>query len=220
MRRPLNMLHRVDAPPLKALRLAIDTLARAHRYRDTYTCQHEQRVADLAVSIGAIMGLLPGRLEILHLAATVHDIGKLGVPMEIVGKPGKLSDPEYALIQTHSAIGHDILVQLRAPFPIADIIFQHHERLDGSGYPRGLTGAAILTEARILAVADVFDAMSSYRPYRAALAEDFVLGEMHQMSGHSLDRDAVEACARHVLSDKALDPAVASLVASARGQES
>lgn len=216
----MTMLHRADTSLLKALRPAIDMLARAHRYRDAHTCLHQERVADFAASIGAIMGLPTGRLEVLHLAATIHDIGKLGVPTEIVGKPGTLSDPEYALVQTHCAIGHDILMQLRAPFPIADIVFQHHERLDGSGYPRGVKGDAILVEARILAVADVFDAMSSYRPYRAALSEDFVLGELHQMSGHALDRDAVEACARYVLSGKAIHPAVASLVAATSGQNS
>jgi HD-GYP domain-containing protein (c-di-GMP phosphodiesterase class II) len=216
----VNMLHRADTPLLKALRPAVHMLARAHQYRDPYTCLHQDRVADVSVSIGAILGLAPSRLEILHLAAMVHDIGKLGVPAEIVGKPGKLSDPEFALVQTHCAIGHDILVQLNAPFPIAEIVHQHHERRDGSGYPRGLKGSAILREASILAVADVFDAMSSYRPYRAALSEDFVLGELQQMAGHALDRDAVNACVYHVMSGKAVHPAVASLVEAAAGQES
>src|SRR5579863_7441922 len=157
-------------------------LSRAHHYRDQLTCHHEERVAHLAVSIGTMMHLRPPRLEILRLAAMVHDIGQLGIPAEIVGKPGKLSDSEYSLAQTHCDIGHDILAHLRAPFPIADIVHQHHERLDGSGYPRGLHGAAILEEARILAVADTYDAMSSYRPYRAPLSEDFVLRELHQMA--------------------------------------
>jgi HD-GYP domain-containing protein (c-di-GMP phosphodiesterase class II) len=216
----MNTSHRADTPLLKALRPAVDMLARAHRYRDAYTCQHQERVAVLAASIGAIVGLPSSRIEILHLAATVHDIGKLGVPSEIVGKPGKLSEPEFALVQTHCAIGHDILLQLRAPFPIAEIVLQHHERLDGSGYPRGLKGAATLAEARILAVADTFDAMSSYRPYRAALPEDFALAELHQMAGRLLDREAVEACTRHVLSGKAVHPAAASLVAPAAGHDS
>jgi HD-GYP domain-containing protein (c-di-GMP phosphodiesterase class II) len=204
------MLHRADTPLLHSLRHAIDALATAHSHRDLYAHHHEDRVAELAVSIGAGMGLSPTRLEVLGFAARVHDIGKLGIPTEIVSKPGKLSDPENALIQTHSAIGHDILLQLRSAFPIADIVLQHHERLDGSGYPRGLKTVAIMEEARILAVADVFDAMSSYRPYRAALSEDFVLGEIHKMAAIKLDQKAVDACTRYILSGKATHSAAAS----------
>ena len=216
----MTSLHRTDTPLLNALRPSIQMMARAHQYRDPFTCQHQERVAQFAVSIGAAMGMPALRLEILYLAAIVHDIGKLGIPAEIIGKPGRLSDPEYALVQTHSAIGHDILLQLHAPFPIADIVHQHHERADGSGYPRGLRGEAILEEARILAVADIFDAMSSYRPYRAALSEDFVLGELHKMAGHLLDRRAVDAFARHVLRGGGLHPAPTSLVEATAGQQS
>ena len=158
--------HRDETPLLKALRPAIATLARAHHHRDPYTCRHQERVAHFAASMGALLGLRRARLEIIYLAALVHDIGKLGIPAEIIGKPEKLSDAEYAIVQTHCVIGHDILQQLRAPFPIAEIVHQHHERVDGSGYPRGLRGEAILEEAGILAVADTYDAMSSYRPYR------------------------------------------------------
>jgi len=207
-----NALHLEDTPLLRALRDSIAMLARAHHHRDPFTCHHQERVGRLAASIGALMGLRPLRLKILHLAAIVHDIGKLGVPAEIIGKPGKLSDAEYSLVQTHCDIGHDILMQLRAPFPIAEIVHQHHERIDGSGYPRGLRGIAILEEARILAVADTYDAMSSYRPYRAPLSEDFVLGELHKMAGHLLDPGAVDACVRHVLSGTTAHPATAALV--------
>ena len=217
---PITPLHRDDTPLLKALRPAIAALVRAHHYRDPFTCHHQERVAHLAAAIGALLGLQPHRLEILHLAATVHDIGKLGIPAEIVGKPGKLTEPEYALVKTHCMIGHDILLQLHAPLPIADIVHQHHERLDGSGYPRGLRGEAILEEARILAVADTYDAMSSYRPYRTPLSEDFVLAELHRLAGHSLDRTAVDACVRHVLSGAMVHPATASLVDATTGQES
>jgi HD-GYP domain-containing protein (c-di-GMP phosphodiesterase class II) len=217
---PSSPFQREDTPLLRALRDSIAMLARAHRHRDPFTCHHQERVAQFAASIGALMDLRPPRLEILRLAAIVHDVGKLGVPAEIVGKPGKLSDAEYDLVQTHCDLGHDILMQLRAPFPIADIVHQHHERIDGSGYPRGLHGDAILEEARILAVADTFDAMSSYRPYRAPLSEDFVLGELHKMAGHLLDRRAVDACVRHVLSGTAVHPATASLVDAPTNQAS
>jgi HD-GYP domain-containing protein (c-di-GMP phosphodiesterase class II) len=216
----MHSLHRTDTPLPKALRPAIQMMARAHQYRDPFTSQHQERVAQFAVAIGAAMGMPAVRLEILYLAAIVHDIGKLGIPAEIVGKPGRLSGPEYALVQTHCAIGHDILLQLQAPFPIADIVHQHHERADGSGYPRGLRADAILEEARILAVADTFDAMSSYRPYRAALSEDFVLAELHKMAGQLLDRRVVDAFTRHVLSGTGLHPAIASLVEATAGQES
>ncbi len=211
------MLHRADTPLLKALRPAVDMLARAHRYRDPYTCLHQERVAKFAAAIGALMGLAPGRLEVLHLAAMVHDIGKLAVPAEIVSKPGKLSDAEFEIVRAHAEIGHDILLQLRAPFPIAEIVFQHHERIDGSGYPRGVRGDAVALESRILAVADTFDAMSSYRPYRPALTEDFVLGELASMAGGPLDRGAVEACTRYVLSGKAADLAAQPLVGALLG---
>jgi len=216
----MNSIHGADTPLLKALRPAIEMLARAHRHRDKFTCQHQERVAHFAVSIGAVLGLPVMHREFLRLAAMVHDIGKLAIPAEIINKPGKLSDPEYAIVQTHCSIGHDILRQLQAPFPIADIILQHHERSDGSGYPQGLRGDSILREARILAVADAFDAMSSYRPYRAALSEDFVLGELHKMAGHLLDREAVEALSRHVLNGGALHPAAASVVEATTAQES
>lgn len=195
-------------------------LARAHHHRDFFTCRHQNRVAHLVVSIGTLMELRRPRLEVLRLAAMVHDIGKLGIPAEIVGKPGKLSDAEYSLIQTHCDIGHDILAQLRAPFPIAEIVHQHHERIDGSGYPRGLHGAGILEEARILAVADTYDAMSAYRPFRAPLSQDFVLGELQKMAGSLLDRGAVDACIRHALSgasgasDSGLSPGIAMALGS------
>jgi HD-GYP domain-containing protein (c-di-GMP phosphodiesterase class II) len=216
----MNMLHRADTPLLKALRPAIDMLARAHRYRDPQTCLHQERVAGIAVSMGAIMGLAPSRLDVLHLAAAIHDIGNLGVPAELVGKAGKLSDAESTLVRMHAEIGHDILLQLRAPFPIAEIVYQHHERLDGSGYPRGLRGDAILLEARILAVADTFDAMTSYRPYRAALAEDFVLAELVKMADVLLDRAAVDACVKHFLSGSAVQPVPASNMSTTANADS
>jgi putative nucleotidyltransferase with HDIG domain len=156
--------------------------------------QHQQRTATLSAVIAEDLGLCQLRIAVLKLAASVHDIGKLAVPMEILLRPDALSDVEYAVIKTHSAVGQSILQRLESPFAIAEIAAQHHERLDGSGYPHGLKGADILLEARILAVADVFDAMTSKRPYREGLSVDFVLGELHEQAGRLLDADAVTAC--------------------------
>jgi HD-GYP domain-containing protein (c-di-GMP phosphodiesterase class II) len=185
---------RINARMLDALRPTIATLSAAHRYRDSFAVEHQERAAELAVAIGVQLGLGLQRLEVLRLSAIVHDIGKIAVPAEILGKPGPLSDVEYAVVKTHCAIGYDILRHLHAPLPIAEIAYQHHERLDGSGYPRGLSGEGILLEARILAVADMFDAMTSHRAYRSGLPADFVLGELHAKAGRELDADAVEAC--------------------------
>ena len=193
-----------DGSALKSVRAAIAMLRRAHHYRDAFTHQHQDRAAQIAVEIGRVMGLPTARLEVLHLAASVHDIGKVGIPPEIVAKPGQLTDAEYAIVKTHSGIGYDILRQLEVSLPVADIVHQHHERLDGTGYPRGLRGNEILLEARILAVADVFDAMTSYRPYREALAVDIVIGDMHLMAGTLLDKQAIEACERLVLTGSIL----------------
>ena len=188
-----------DARPLEAMRPSVAMLSAAHRHQDPITVKHEDRTAKLAVAIGVRLGLSPSRIEVLRLAAIVHDIGKIGVPRNILDKPGTLSEPEYAIVKTHCAIGHDVLQQLQAPFPVAEIILQHHERLDGSGYPRGLSGESILLEARILAVADVFEAMTSNRWYRVAFLPDFVLGELQAMAGRLLDADAVDACRDYIL---------------------
>lgn len=187
-------LRQDDRPALDALGRSIAMLSAAHGFRDPFTVRHQQRTAALCVAIGTRLGITPTRLEVLRLAASVHDAGKLALPTEILSRPDALSDPEYALIKTHCQIGFEILGILQAPFPVAEIAFQHHERLDGSGYPRGLRGAQILPEARVLGVADVYDAMTSKRPYRDGLPRDFVLGDMQRKAGRSLDADAVEAC--------------------------
>jgi putative nucleotidyltransferase with HDIG domain len=189
----------IDACTFDALRPSIALLSAAHGYRDPFTVEHQNRVAGLAVTIGSGLGLSAGRLEVLRLAAIVHDIGKIGLPAEILGKPGALSDPEYALIKGHCVIGYNILGNIHTPSAIAEIVYQHHERLDGSGYPRGLSGADILLESRILAVADVFDAMTSNRAYRPGWPRDVVLGELHTMAGRLLDPDAVDACRDFIL---------------------
>lgn len=185
---------------LDALQQSIRVLSAAHGYRDQFTRDHQHRVAHLAVAIGDRLGIGVAGREVLRLAAVVHDIGKIALPAEILGKPGALTDVEYALVKEHSVIGYNILKNLDAPAVLAEIAYQHHERLDGSGYPRHLTGADILPEARIIAVADMFDAMVSNRAYRPGLPRDFVLGEMFAMAGRQLDADAVAACRDIVLS--------------------
>jgi HD-GYP domain-containing protein (c-di-GMP phosphodiesterase class II) len=203
-----------DTPLLEALRPSIAMLSAAHGHRDPFTVKHQNRTAKLAAGIAVRLGLCPLRVEILRLASIVHDIGKIAVPADILGKPGDLSEHEFAIVKTHCAIGHDVLRHLQAPFPMAEIAFQHHERLDGSGYPRGLTGENILLEARILAVADVFDAMTSNRPYRPGLPADLVLGELHTMAGRLLDADVVEACRNCVLAGTSVAPGAADTLAA------
>jgi putative nucleotidyltransferase with HDIG domain len=164
--------------------------------RDPYTAGHERRVAELAVAIAAEMGMPPDELHGLRLAALIHDIGKIAVPAEILAKPGRLSDVEFNLIRQHPASGFDILEVIDFGRPVAEFVLQHHERLDGSGYPRGLAGDQVLPEARIIAVADVVEAMSSHRPYRAALGLDAALDEVCGQAGVKYDAAVVAACVR------------------------
>ena len=134
------------------------------------------------------------QIEGLFLAATIHDVGKINVPAELLSKPGKLTPLEYQMIQTHVQTGYEIIKSIKFPWPIAQIVLQHHERFDGSGYPHGLKGEAILPEAKILAVADVVEAMMSHRPYRQALGVDSALAEIEAGKGRLYDPAAVEAC--------------------------
>jgi putative two-component system response regulator len=194
-----NNVHRDDRSAIDSLGRSIAMLSTAHCYRDPFTVQHQLRTAELATAIAVELGLGASDIAILRLAASVHDIGKIAVPTEILFRPDALSDVEYAVIKTHSSMGEAILQRLETPFAVAEIVAQHHERLDGSGYPRGLKAAEILPEARILAVADVFDAMTSKRPYRDGLPVEFVLGELQGMAGRLLDGAAVAACRNHIL---------------------
>ncbi len=162
--------------------------------RDPSTAGHQRRVADLARSMAKDMGLSEEQVDVIRLAAIIHDLGKISIPSEILAKPGKLTDSEFDFIKLHSKSGYDILSAVELPWPIADIILQHHERLDGSGYPQGLKGEDILLEARILAVADVVEAMASHRPYRAALGIDEALEEISSKKGTLYDPGAVDAC--------------------------
>jgi HD-GYP domain-containing protein (c-di-GMP phosphodiesterase class II) len=162
--------------------------------RDPYTSGHQQRVAELARAIGREMGLPQDRVEGLAIASAIHDIGKISLPAEILTKPSQLSSLEMSMIQAHSQAGYDILKNVQFPWPVAQIVLQHHERLNGTGYPQGLSGDGILKEARIVGVADVVETMSSHRPYRPSMGVDKALAEISAKKGVLYDPDAVEAC--------------------------
>jgi PAS domain S-box-containing protein/putative nucleotidyltransferase with HDIG domain len=178
------------------LKEAIDSLASAIEMRDPYTAGHQDRVTKLASAVAAEMGLAPDRIEAIQVAGIIHDIGKLYVPAEILSKPTKLSELEYAMIKMHAQVGFTILSKIDFPWPIAQIVHQHHEAINGSGYPQGLMGKDILLEAKILCVADVVEAMSSHRPYRPALGTPSALEEIAQKRGILYDREVVDACLR------------------------
>ncbi len=180
----------------KALEGIIQAMAVAVETRDPYTAGHQQRVANLALAIGQEMKLPGNSLEAIYMAGVVHDVGKISVPAEILSKPTRLTDLEFALIKTHAQTGHDILNNVDFPWPIARIVLQHHEKLDGSGYPNGAKGGEILAEARILTVADVVEAMASHRPYRPALGISVALEEISRNQGTLYDAEAAEACLR------------------------
>ena len=162
--------------------------------RDPYTSGHQQRVAQLARAIGCEMGLSADRIEGLTIASAIHDIGKISLPAEILSKPSQLNSLEMGLIQAHAQAGFDILKSVEFPWPIAQIVLQHHERLNGSGYPQGLSGEDILKEARIVGVADVLETMSSHRPYRPSIGLGKALEEISSKKGILYDPDAVDAC--------------------------
>ncbi|MBE3125293.1 MAG: PAS domain S-box protein [Acidobacteria bacterium] len=176
------------------LKAAIDSLASAIEMRDPYTAGHQERVTRLARAIAEEMGLDKEQVEAIEIAGVIHDIGKLYVPAEILSKPTKLSDLEYSMIKMHAQVGFTILSKIDFPWPIAQIVHQHHEAINGSGYPQGLSGKDILLEAKILCVADVVEAMSSHRPYRPALGIQAALDEISQKRGILYDREVVDAC--------------------------
>ena len=180
----------------KALKGTTHAIAATAESRDPYTAGHQRKVTELAVAIGAELGFDQDRLESLQIAGLMHDIGKIGVPSEILSKPSRLTDAEMALIQNHPQMAYDILRNIDFPWPIAEFVLQHHERLDGSGYPNGLSGDQIRLEARIIAVADVVEAVSSHRPYRAALGLDAALDEITEGSGTAYDPAVVGVCVR------------------------
>ena len=175
---------------------AVEAMGAMIAARDPYTAGHEKRVTELAVAIAADMGQDEATIEGLRLAGLVHDVGKLTIPAEILNKPSLLTPIEFELIKGHSEAAYEILKSIEFDYPIADIVVQHHERLDGSGYPAGLSGNAILPAARILAVADVVEAMASHRPYRAALGVEAALDEIRAGAGTRYEAAAVAACER------------------------
>ncbi|WP_242470737.1 HD domain-containing phosphohydrolase [Thiocystis violacea] len=179
-----------------SLEQTIQVIADTIEERDAYTAGHQRRVASLCTRIAEELGLPADRVRGLHLAATIHDLGKISIPAEILAKPRRLSTMEFGLIKEHPAIGFEILKKVVFPWPIATIIRQHHERIDGSGYPLGLTGEAILLESKILAVADVVEAMASHRPYRSALGLEAALDEITTHRGLTFDASVVDACLR------------------------
>lgn len=178
----------------RSMRNTVQAIANTVEMRDPYTAGHQRRVAQLATAIAHELGLDTDRIRGLHLAGIVHDIGKIQIPAEILSKPGRLTDVEFRFIQLHSRAGYEILKDVEFPWPIKDIVLQHHERLDGSGYPHGLQGDEILLEARILCVADVVEAMASNRPYRAGLGLDVAFAEVAKHRGLSYDPLVVDAC--------------------------
>lgn len=180
----------------QSVRGLIEVLGRMIERRDPFVAGHQRRVSDLARAIAAEIGLSPKAVEGLGIAGQIHDLGKIAVPAEILSKPAPLSALEYDLVKTHAQAGFDILKGISFPWPVAETIHQHHERLDGSGYPRGLRGEAIIPEARILAVADVVEAMSAHRPFRPAHGLEAALHEINRNRGRLYDPAAAEACFR------------------------
>lgn len=172
----------------------ISAMSKIVEMRDPYTAGHQTRVAGLSSAIAGQLGLPGEQVNYIRIAALIHDIGKMYVPSDVLSKPGKLSDIEWQLIRTHAQGSYDILSTIEFPWPIADIVFQHHERINGSGYPNGLQGAAIMLEAKIIAVADVVEAMASHRPYRQALGIGAALEEIKQKKGILYDPLVVDTC--------------------------
>jgi len=189
LRETLNSLRKAVGTTIQVMVSAVET-------RDPYTSGHQIRSADLARAIATEMGLSQDKIDGIRMAGSIHDVGKLSIPAEILSKPTKLSEIEFSLIKEHAQQGYEILKNVESPWPLAEIVYQHHERLDGSGYPRGLKGEEILIEAKILTVADVVEAMASHRPYRPGLGIDAALNEIEKNRGISYDNAVANACLR------------------------
>lgn len=171
----------------------IQAMANLLEKRDAYTSCHQKRVAKLASAIATEMDFSDDQIRGLNLASSIHDVGKMIIPFEILSKPGKLNNIEFSIVKEHPKVAHDILVNIEFYWPVSQMVVQHHERLDGSGYPAGLKGETILPEARVLAIADVVEAMSFDRPYRPALGIGMALEEINTKRGILYDADAVDA---------------------------
>jgi putative nucleotidyltransferase with HDIG domain len=200
----------------KAMDGVIHAVSSVVETRDPYTAGHQRRVAELARAIAKEMGLSEWQTMGIHVAALLHDVGKVAVPTEILSKPGKINEYEFSIIKNHCQVGYEILQSIDFPWPVTKAVLQHHERLDGSGYPQGLAGEDIVMEARILGVADVVEAMSSHRPYRPALGLESALKEIKQASGVLYDSEVVDACLRIL---KRNEPEFDRLMAAAADHE-
>lgn len=172
----------------------VEAISKTVETRDPYTAGHQKRVADIAKEIAREMGLGRDVIESVDIAGQIHDLGKIAIPSEILNKPGRINKIEFELIKMHPQTGYDILKNIDFPWPISDIVLQHHEKYDGNGYPNGISGDEILIEARILSVADVIEAMASHRPYRAALGIEKAFEELRNNRGTSFDPDVVDSC--------------------------
>jgi putative nucleotidyltransferase with HDIG domain/PAS domain S-box-containing protein len=187
LKESLQSMRKTMGGVIQAMTLTVES-------RDPYTAGHQKRVSSLARIIAQEMHLSVNIIESIRMAGIIHDLGKISIPAEILSKPGKLTDIEFSLMKTHSQTGYDILKTIEFPWPVADIIYQHHEKLDGSGYPRGLKGGEILLESRILCVADVVEAISSHRPYRPSLGISIAVEEITKNRGIMYDKDVVDIC--------------------------
>ena len=185
----------------QAFESTIDLMTNILEVRDAYTAGHQRRVSQLAVEIAKEMGIEGAKMKGIDVASSIHDLGKIVVPAQILSKPTQLTDLEFSYIMQHPVVGHELLKNVDFPWPIADIVHQHHERLDGSGYPQGLEEEDIMLEAQILAVADVVEAMSSQRPYRPALGTKAALNEVKKYKGEKYNPEVVEACVKVMNSD-------------------
>lgn len=179
-----------------ALNGSIEAIARMLAFRDPYTADHERRVGRLAEALGVQLGMRKKSIDGLRVAGFLHDIGKVSLPIEILTKPARLSNNEYGMVKEHARVGFEILKGIEFPWPVAEGVLQHHERLDGSGYPQGLRGDEILPEAKLLAVADTVEAIASDRPYRAAVGIGPALEEIERGRGLQYDADVVDACVK------------------------
>lgn len=186
----------------RTLEGTVHALAVTAETTDPYTAGHQYRVSSLACAIARKMGLPEKQIEGIRIAGILHDIGKIYVPPAILNRPGKLVEIEFSLIRAHPSVGYNILKSIDFPWPIAEAVLQHHERLDGSGYPKGLKSEGIILEAKILGVADVVEAMSSHRPYRPAIGRDISINEISRNKGILFDADVVEACIKVLVEDE------------------
>jgi putative nucleotidyltransferase with HDIG domain len=172
----------------------IDAISLIVESRDPYTAGHQKRVAKLAVAIAGEMGLSEEKIDLIRMGSLIHDIGKIYIPSEILTKPARLGDLEFSMIKSHPTVGYNILNKVDFIPVIVDIVYQHHERIDGSGYPLGISGDKIFLESRIVAVADTVEAMASNRPYRPARGTSVALNEIKKQRGTALDAEVVDAC--------------------------